>query len=280
MPAEIATVFLSLIAAVFWGGGDFTGGLTTKRVDVFVVVTGAHFVGLVLFLVIALASGEALPSTADLLWSVVAGVSGVIGLAAFYRGLAQESMGLMAPITGVLATCIPVMFTLLTDGFPEALTLFGFLLALVSVWLVSRGEGSSVISRTGLQLALIAALGFGGFLILINQTESTSVVWILTAARVGSTGFMLLLAQMLKRPFIPTRHDVPAVITVGLLDLGGNAFFILAGQQGRLDVAAVLSSLYPAVTIILAHFILKERVSRLQSIGILSALAAIMLIAL
>ncbi|MEQ8672644.1 MAG: DMT family transporter [Aggregatilineales bacterium] len=279
MPAEVAAIVLSLISAAFWGAGDFTGGLTTKQSDVFGVVIVAHFAGFVLLVGLALFSGEAIPPTDDLLWSAAAGIAGVIGLAAFYRGLSLGNMGLIAPITAVLATSIPVVFTIFTDGLPDALKVLGFMLALIGVWFVSRGDGLAVISRRGLQLAIIGALGFGGFFILIDQAETTSVVWKLIAARGGSTLFMIALALMLKRRWLPDKKYVPAMVMVGLLDLGGNAFFVLAEQQGRLDVAAVLSSLYPAVTILLARILLQERLSPHQLFGIAAALVAIMLIA-
>lgn len=280
MPADLAAIFFSLIAATLWGTGNFTGGMTTKQVDVFSVVFVAHFIGFLPLLTLALISGEALPATPDLLWSAAAGASGVIGLAAFYRALSLGNMGLVAPITGVLATAIPVVFTAFTDGLPDVLKLVGFLLALIGVWLVSRGNGDARISARGLQLALIAALGFGGFFILLNQAETTSVLWKLIAARSGSTLFIFCLAFVLKRPIIPDRQYALAVIAIGLIDLCGNGFFVLAEQQGRLDVATVLSSLYPAVTVLLARFVLKEHLSRPQLLGIAAALAAIMLIAL
>lgn len=283
MSAEFAVISLSLFASFFWGAGDFTGGLTSKRMDAFGLVLIAHLGGVPVLATLAIFTGENLPPLDDLLWSAGAGICGAIALTTLYRALSEGYMGIVAPVTAVGATALPVIFAIFTDGLPSNLQITGFMIALVGVWLISQPNDTTIDRgnlKRSLTAALIASLGFGGFFILIDQAESTSVLWKLTAARGGSAIFLLVLVTTLKRRWLPDRSVMPAVIGVGILDLLGNAFFIMAEQQGRLDIAVVLSSLYPAVTILLARIILKERLSNLQFVGVLAALVAIVFIVL
>ncbi len=281
MSAEFAVISLSLFASFFWGAGDFTGGLTSKRMDAYGLVLIAHLISVPVLIMLALLTGETLPPISDLLWSAGAGISGAIALTTFYRALSEGNMGVVAPVTAVGATALPVIFAIFTEGLPTTLQMIGFLLALVGVWFISQSDDimtANVNIRRSLMMALVASLGFGGFFVLVDQAESTSVLWKLVAARSGSSVFLLGLVTVLKRRWLPERDLLPAVVGVGILDLLGNAFFIMAEQQGRLDISVVLSSLYPAVTLLLARFILQERLSTIQFAGVLAALVAIVFI--
>jgi drug/metabolite transporter (DMT)-like permease len=186
-------------------------------------------------------------------------------------------MGIIAPITAVLAASLPVIFSALTLGLPRPLQLAGFALALLSVVLVSRPERLAG-RPAGLGLALLAGLGFGGFFILIGQVSAHALFWPLACARVASLLFMLVFIHVRGEPMLPKKQGFLLILLAGALDVAGNVFFILAAHAGRLDVATILSSLYPAMTVLLAALILRERVSRLQATGIALALAAIVLI--
>jgi len=273
----LGTVVFGLAASLSWGSGDFSGGLASRKAHVFSVVVAVYIAGLVLLSILALASAEPLPSWRDVLWGASAGLAGTVGLTAFYRALAIGRMGINAPITAVLAAAVPVIFSALYQGLPGPLQLAGFVLALLAVALISRPEKASG-RPEGLGLALLAGLGFGGFLILIGQVSAHAIFWPLTAARVTSLLFMLVFVRLMGQPLLPRKSVFPLIILAGALDVAGNVFFVLATHAGRLDVAAILSSLYPAVTVILAAIVLKERVSRIQTIGILIALLAILLI--
>jgi len=273
----LGTVVFGLAASLSWGSGDFSGGLASRKAHVFSVVVAVYIAGLVLLSILALASAEPLPSWRDVLWGASAGLAGTVGLTAFYRALAIGRMGINAPITAVLAAAVPVIFSALYQGLPGPLQLAGFVLALLAVALISRPEKASG-RPEGLGLALLAGLGFGGFLILIGQVSAHAIFWPLTAARVTSLLFMLVFVRLMGQPLLPRKSVFPLIILAGALDVAGNVFFVLATHAGRLDVAAILSSLYPAVTVILAAIVLKERVSRIQTIGILMALLAILLI--
>lgn len=279
MDSNIAAIAYGLASAISWGAGDFSGGMATRRISVLSVQFTMHGVGLALMIALGALTGEALPSGADLLWGAAAGASGAVGLAALYRALAIGRMGVAAPLTAVLATIIPVIFSGLVEGLPGPPQLAGFALALLSVWFISNPDGAGK-RPDGLNLIVLSGTAFGAFSIFIDQIESGSFFWPLASARTASLLIMGGAAWATGQPWRPPRHLVPLIVLVGVLDVGGNAFFLLSTQAGRLDVASVLTSLYPAITVLLARLVLKEQITRPQTVGIGAALGAIALIAL
>jgi drug/metabolite transporter (DMT)-like permease len=275
---ELATVIFGLASALSWGAGDFSGGVATKRAPVFGVLAISHGFGLLLLLVVALAWGERLPAAIDLGWGLAAGLAGAVGLASLYRALAVGQMGMVAPLSAVLTAALPALFGVLTEGMPGTPTLAGFGLAVVAIWLVA-GTGTAGGTRDGLGLAVLAGCGFGIFFILVHRAGASAVFWPLVAARIGSLGLVLPIALGRRQLLRPDLRQLGVVLLSSTLDVAGNVFFVLAGQAGRLDVAAILASLYPASTVLLAALLLGERVTRVQFGGIVAALAAIALIA-
>jgi uncharacterized membrane protein len=275
----LSTVGFALAASLTWGAGDFSGGLATRRAQVLSVVVGAYAVGLIMLIALALVWSEPFPTTLDLMWGSVAGLAGAVGLVAFYQALAVGRMGIIAPIAAMLSAALPVLFGAFFEGLPRPLQLIGFVLALIAVGLIS-GLGVVKGRPKGLGLALLAGLGFGSFFILISRVSNGAVFWPLAAARLSSLLFLLAVVLIRRQKVLPEKSVWPVVFLAGALDVAGNVFFVLATHAGRLDVAAILSSLYPAVTVLLATIILKERVTRLQAIGIFVALVAIPLISI
>jgi uncharacterized membrane protein len=222
--------------------------------------------------------GEAVPGPADIGWSVASGVAGVIGLSALYAGLAAGRMSIVAPVTGVLAVAIPVVAGIVLEGLPRTEVLAGISLAVVAVVLVSRVADETGRSG-GLRYALVAGTGIGIFNVLIGQVTDGYVFGPLSIMR--GTQVVLLLAVIVfgARAWRMPRTVVPAVLLIGLLDMGGNAFYIAARQAGELAVAATLSSLYPVGTVILAAIFLRERIGRGHAVGIVLAAIAVALIA-
>lgn len=272
-----ATVIFGLAASLCWGSGDFTGGLASRRANASSVVLAAYSVGFVLMVALALLWRESFPAPVDLLWGGLAGVAGVLGLLCFYSALSSGKMGITAPVSAVLTATLPVLFSAFTSALPTLLQVGGFLLALLAIVLISRPERTTGPSR-GIGLAVLAGCGFGCFFILISRVSPGAVFWPLAAARLTSV-LVLLVALLLRRqPLLPGKIVAPLVVLAGNLDAIGNAFFVLAAHSGRLDVAAILSSLYPAATVLLAALVLRERVTRVQALGILLALLAIPLI--
>ena len=277
---ELSVVIFGLLASMSYGSGDFLGGMASKRMSSVAVVVIAHFIGLFLLLALALLSREALPASTDLVWGALAGLGGALGLAGFYRALAVGRMGLNAPVVAVLATAFPIIVAVTTQGVPQPHHLLGFVFGIIALALVSYSGGTLNETR-GLGLAVAAAFGFGAFFICISRVESEGVFWPLLAARPTPFPATLIIARFTRQNVQPTDSGLFRMAAfAGALDVFGNIFFVLAEQSGRLDIAAVLSSLYPAMTVLLARLILNERLSRIQMLGVLTALAAIILISL
>jgi drug/metabolite transporter (DMT)-like permease len=277
---ELAAVTCGLFASLSWGVSDFSGGLATKRAAVMGVVAVAHVIGLGLMIAFAISTNEVVPPVEDLIWGSLAGLAGLVGIAALYRALAGGRMGLAAPTAAVLSAALPSLVGILLYGLPAPLQLVGFGFALVSLWFASYAR-NMLRETSGLGLAVLAGLGFAGFFILIDRIESQAVFWPLAAARFASATVMVAAMLVSRRNWMPHGKQLWSfVVLAGLLDVAGNVFFALATQAGRLDIAAVVSSLYPAVTVLLARIVLKEQVSRVQALGVVTALVAISLITL
>lgn len=275
--ADWMSATYGLAAAASWGAGDFFGGFASKRTGLFSVVIGSQMAGVLMLAVAAVVSGDTVPTLANVTWAAVAGLCGAVGLLALYRALAIGRMGLAAPVSGVLSAAVPVLAGSMLEGIPGRWRIAGFILALVGVWLVAGSEDTPVRIRD-LGLPTAAGLGFGCFIIIIGRASGAGVFWPLVAARLASLSLLLAVATLTHQPRFPERAHVVVVATSGLGDAAGNALLVLAAHTGRLDVAAVLSSLYPASTVLLAWLILHERVGRWQLVGVLAALSAIVLI--
>ena len=275
---ELTVVFLGLASAVSFGAGDFTGGLATKRSDALSVVMISQTAGIILLSCMAILLREPFPGTGDLALGAGAGLAGAIGLVTFYRALAIGPMGMVAPTTAVIGAAIPVAFGLLFEGLPGIQQLAGLILAFLAVWLVSAAGRSVRVPFSNLGLPLSAGSMFGLFFILMGQVSPGTVFWPLVAARAASLSTLFLVAIFRRDIRLPVRRQVPLIALAGILDAGGNIFYTLAAQVGRLDIAAMLSSFYPASTVLLARVVLKEVISPRQWAGLSVALIAILLI--
>ena len=276
--APYAVVF-GLLSAISWGTGDFCGGLATKRSPGFSVVMATEFIGGVLLIGLALLMREALPSPGSALVAVAAGLAGLMGLGALYQGLATGQMGVIAPLSAVVGGIIPVIVGLLTEGWPSSLQMVGFALALLAVWLLA-GTGEFRPSRRDLLLAGTAGLGFGLYFVLIAYASAGSVYWNLTIARFAAGFVFLAYLLATRRSLLPARSAWGLTSAAGVADAGGNLAYALAALLGRLDVAAILASLYPGMTVLLARVVLHERLTRPQFTGVAAALVAVALIAM
>jgi uncharacterized membrane protein len=277
----MAPVTLALASAISWGAADFTGGVASRRTNAYNVVVGGELIGLLVVIGLAVYSGEKVPPVQSWLLAGLAGLCGGYGLVLLYRALASGQMSIAAPISAVLAAAIPVLVSAVTQGWPGLLTFAGLVLALAAIWLISRGEEPGISRRMRLEQLrppFMAGIVFGLFFVLVHQASQESVLWPIIATRLASLALLIPVGLFTRQLKLPGRSHWSLIALSGLLDVGGNSLFILAGQLGRMDVAAVLSSLYPAATVALAWLLLKERVTRLQMVGILSAFVAIWLI--
>ncbi len=242
------------------------------------VVATSQVVGMVAALAIALARGEPVPSGPDILWSAAAGVCGVAGMTLLYHGLAVGRMGVVSPTAGVVGAAVPVVVGFATQGVPDAATVVGIAVALVSVVLVTRVPGHRTDRPSGVEWALLAGIAIGGFNICIGQLSGAGQFGPLVVLRAVQTVILLTLIVAWRQPWRMRRSDVGRLAVVGVLDMTGNVAFIAAAQAGALAVATVLASLYPVVTVVLALTLLRERVTRGHVVGIVLTAVAITLI--
>lgn len=273
-------ILLALTAAGVWGSSDFSGGLATRRSSQYHVLAFSSLSGLILLALFALLWRESFPSWRGFMWAGLAGIAGSIGLASLYRALSLGNIATVAPTCAVIGAVIPVVFSSFTEGLPSLLKVIGFTAALMGIALVSQPASSEKgISRHGFLLACLAGVMFGGFFILIIQVDSGKIFTPLILARSVAFCAALLMLKIKRIPPIPLRSN-PIAWFAGVFDASGNVLFLLAKQYTRLDIAAVLSSLYPAITVLLASLILKEKATRNQWIGAAICLFAIVLITL
>jgi uncharacterized membrane protein len=261
-----------------WGAGDFTGGYATRRSSPFHVLVLSALSGLAVLIIVALVWRENFPSARGIFMAMLGGASGALGIAALYRALSTGRAARIAPTAGVIGAALPVGFSAFTAGLPAPTRLLGFGLALAGIWLASAGPPSAGrASRWELLLACFAGVGFGGFFIFLGLVDPGKIFTPLIVARCLTFCTGLLLVRLNRLP-LPSLASNPLALLAGLLDAGGNWFYILARQYTRLDIAAVLASLYPASTVLLAGLLLREKVSPRQGLGVLVCLAAIGLI--
>lgn len=276
-----------LIAAGLWGSADFSGGFATKRAAPAFVVTAAHGFGLALLVVIALAL-HSLPGSYGL-YGLLSGVFCGAGLVALYAALSRGSMGLVSAISGVLTAVVPIVWAWFREGRAAPQQLTGFAIAAVAIWLVAYTPDKTRSRPAGLGLAVFAGLCFGVMLILMHLAAAHGVLRALISMRLASAStaavagvvYFIVRGRHQARPAggFPTGKVLLLAMLAGLLDTSGNLFYLFASLAGRLDVAAVLSSLYPAGTMLLAAGLLRERTTRSQAAGMVLALAAVALIA-
>lgn len=277
--SALSAVFLGLASAISWGAGDFSGGLASKRTSAYTVVVLSQIVSLLFLVLTALLIPEGDVSSQDMIFGAIAGVCGALGLVALYSGLARGPMVVVAPVTAVVSVIIPIIFSVQIEGLPGNQQLMGFCAALVAVWLITRTGKVDNFHIRDLSLPVFAGIGFGLFSILIDRVSDTAILWPLVSTRTVSILLVFTMAILMRRLEAPAFGKLPIILLAGIFDTSGIAFFALATRMGRLDVAAILSSLYPAVTVMLAWIILKERLTGRQWMGVLLVLIAIMLIA-
>jgi drug/metabolite transporter (DMT)-like permease len=277
--SQLGPATLSLVATLAWGMSDFLGGYASRRANVFLLTTITHASGTALMLTLALLLHAPFPAErSSLIWAIGAGFMGGTALAVFYRALSAGNMGLIAPVSAVIGATFPVLVDMFTEGRPGPVRVAGFILAGLGIWMISRTEGPAGKSQR-LGLAVLSGIGFAGYFLCIKQAGGASVFWIAAISRATSFAATSLVVLSIRQFRPMDRAGVVWGVVTGLLDISGSAFFILASQTGRLDAAVVISSLYPAVTVLMAAVFLKEHFSQWKTVGLVAALLAVPLIA-
>ncbi len=278
LPTNIVGIFFAITTAAVWGCGDFSGGQAARKSHQYQVLMLAALSGMVVLTIGALVRREGIPTGESFFWAFMAGAAGALGMAALYRALSLGHTASVAPTSAITCAALPVLFGLVTEGLPKVSQLAGFALAFIGIWLVSRsplaGENTF---REGMTLAFLSGIGFGGFFIFISLVEKGQVFTPVLVSRTVTLVISLIMLR-LRRVRVPGLASNPIALLAGILDTGGNVFYLLATRFTRLDIAALLSSFYPAMTVILASIILKEKIARPQWLGIVSCLIALALI--
>jgi drug/metabolite transporter (DMT)-like permease len=279
IPSSLAVVALGLLASVGWGIGDFGGGLTSRRAPFLGVLLGSQVASLFVGVPILLLVSEPAMRPIDAAVSIVGGLLGGTGLALLYRGLSVGRMGVVAPVAAVLTATMPVVFGFVTEGVPSILAIVGIAAAALSVVLVSRSPQAPDGRPSGLRYALGAGTLFGLFTIVVSQLDDALVLSPIILIRVASVGCVALLIVGLRQEWRVPRPLWPALLGVGVMDMGATALYLMAIAIGPLAIASILASLYPVVTTVLATLLLRERVTPAHAAGILAAGVAVVLIA-
>jgi drug/metabolite transporter (DMT)-like permease len=285
----------ALTAALLWGGGDFSGGMGVKQAGgsmraALRVVLLSHATSFFVLLIAASLRGDAFPHGAPLYWGLAAGVAGGLSLTCFYVALSRGAMGVSAAVSGLLAAAIPAVVSMTQEGSPGALHLVGFAVAGIAIWLIAAGpspENTAPNQQGTMTLAVASGIGFGLYFVGLKYAGPAGLVWSMASCRIGSLTICSLVLLAVTRgrsgPDLHLQLPRKAVLwclSAALLDTSGNLFFVAATRAGRLDIAAVLASLYPASTILLAAWTLHEKPTRRQALGMGIAAAAVTMIAL
>jgi len=280
---------IALAAAASWGGGDFSGGMGVKaaggslvRAVRFLVL--AHAISLAVLLLVLWRMHAGVPHGTPVVWAIVGGMTGAIGLVAFYIALSRGAMGASAAVSGLLAAAIPAVVSSVMEGAPDALRLAGFVVAAGAIWLIAAGDSpeSKGENKATMALAIVGGVAFGLYFVCLRMSNPLGTVMPMAIARAGSLTLCLPILLVMQRGFRANEGAWLAgwrwAMGVALLDTGGNMLFVAATRLGRLDVASVLASLYPAGTILLAAWQLRERPTRRQVVGMVVAVGAVVLI--
>ncbi len=277
----MVAVALGFGAAVCWGLADFLGGMRARRLTLATVLLASQVAGFAAVALVVAVGSLAAPQAAELAPAAIAGLCQLVGIACLYRALAIGTMSVISPISASGAAVIPVVAGLAAGEQPAALQIAGMAAAFAGVALATRTAGAAGDrSREALALGAIAALGFGGFYVAMDAAVAdVEPFWALLAARTTAVAALLALLAVQRPRLAAAPAELPPLVLIGLLDVGANACFALGTDTGLLSVVAVLASLYPVSTVVLARALLGERLAPVQSLGVVVALAGVALIA-
>jgi drug/metabolite transporter (DMT)-like permease len=280
VPCGAVAVLLALAAAALSGSGDFLGGLASRRGRVMAVVFVNHVAGVFTVLAVGPVFGGSLDGQ-TILWGSFAGLSGSLAVLALYSGFARSSIAVVSPIAAVGAGAWPALWEILGGDVPGPIVVIGLVIGLVAIWTISSGghihEAENV--RTGVIYGVLAGLGFGGLLIFLSLSSDSSGIWAMLPARLVGAMVLLVVVSALHRDLLPERHSLPPSIGSGVLVTLGNGLFLLAITKGALAVVSVIAAMFPATTVILAWFVLGERLTPQRRVGLVLALVAVGLVA-
>ncbi len=278
------TALLALLSAVFIGGADFVGGLTSRTANGIRVAAFVALVGLPMALAVSIAYGAEHISTADVVWSLLAGTAVAAGIGCFYVGMGRGLISVVAPVAAVVGAVLPVVYSLARGERPGAIALAGLVIAFVAVAVVSFAPSEQHpdalgVDRGVLVLAVASGVFFGLFFITFSRVSEDAGMWPVTIERAAAAIVLIGLVLVFTRgPLAGGRRLLPVVIVIAFLEVAAIVPLLLALQRGPVAIASVVASLYPVTTVLLAGIVLRERLSALQYIGVVSALVSVGLV--
>lgn len=283
-PVDRVTALLALLSAVFIGSADFLGGMTSRSANGVRVAALVAVLGVPLALAVSFAYGADHVSRSDVIWSLFAGIAVALGIGCFYLGMGRGLISVVAPVAAVTGAVIPVVYGLSRGERPGPTAIIGLVIAFVAVAVVSLAPSeqhpeAAIVDRSVILLALASGVLFGLFYITFSRVSDDAGLWPVTIERAASVVVLGVLVVALTRgPFVGSRNLIRAVIVIAVLEIAATVPLLLALQRGPVAVASVVASLYPVTTVLLAAIFLRERLSRLQLVGVVCALVAVALV--
>ncbi len=283
MTAPLLGAIYALIAAVLYGGADFSGGVAARRLNNYQVLLLTSLVGVLVLIVLALLWREGLPTITSIVNASLASIFGAIGLATLYSALAYGRASIVAPSSAVVASAIPVIYTAFVQGLPGTVTFSGFILAAIGIWLTTKTEvldekqSGEKLFNGGLLQGVLSGLAFGGFFIFLARIEPGPIFTPLIFGKLAAASVGLFIVTVKRLP-LPNPVTNPVALLSGFVDVLANVLYLVSTSLTRVDIAAVLVCTYPAATVILAMLFFKEKITRSQALGVLVCIVAIALI--
>lgn len=274
-------ILLSLFSAFLYGLADFAGGHASRRNSVFAVTLLSQAVGIAVALVAAPLIGANAPSFADLAWGAAGGVAGGVGIMTLYRGLAEHTAAIVSPLSALVGAILPAAFGALVGERPSSLALLGAALCVPAIFLLAYEKGETRDReklRASFLYGLVAGLGFGGFFIAVSRSSTASGLWPLVGARAASLAIVTAIVVFGRKGFSVAPADRATAAFAGAADMLANVCFLLASRGSLLILVTLITSLYPAPTVVLARIFHGQRISLPRAVGIALALAGVALI--
>lgn len=275
-------IALALCAAVVYGIADYCGGRASRSVSAITVTFVGQAAAMVVLTAFVLIAGTPVPPASDFIWGAIAGIAGSTGLLAFYRAMGSGFMTVVAPVSAVTATAVPVVIGLATGEKPGVLALCGIPFALVAIALVSDvlGPHHRRAPRSVVAMAFVSGLTFGSLFVILGHTDDAGGLWPIVAMRFASVPYMFIVVRAMKRPMAEVRGNLRVIVASGILDSTANGLYVLAVRHGLMSIVATVNSFYPASTLLLATKVDRERVHRSQAVGLALAACSLLLITL
>ncbi len=278
MRPETLAILFGLSSALLFGTADFIGGFASKKQNSFTVLLIDYMAGLPPLFILGIIWNTPLPAWESLLAGGMAGVFAVSGLGIFYRTLAVSHMGVVAPVTALVSAGLPVIFGAVIEGLPTLFQITGFILGFIAIWFLSSPKNVAGISLRGIKAPILSGICFGLYFIIMDYAVDQSIIWPLVSSRISGLALLLVGLLTTRKIPIPQIRKTPLPILAGLFDATASLLFAFAVTHGRLDIASVLTSMYPAATVLLAWILLKEKLRPPQLFGLGGALVALALI--